>query len=127
MRRSGATSLDLRCRARTSSYPSRGAISGMAETREGLCRGCQGLLVLDGERVLELQRRVVDVDVRERTAARTTDRAESPHPLVGGVLHELVHIQVEGNLVVQGEGLYGVLQGQRNELVHTCFEHCPIG
>jgi hypothetical protein len=58
--------------------------------RTGLCRGCQRLLVLVSERVLELQRRVIDVDLLKRPAPGAIDRPEPAHALLGGVGQELV-------------------------------------
>src|ERR1700722_17808794 len=50
----------------------------------------QRSLVLLGEGVLELQRRVVEVDLAQGATARAGDGAEAAHAFVGGVLHELV-------------------------------------
>jgi hypothetical protein len=44
--------------------------------RSLLCRGCQRLPVLVGERVLQLQRRVVDIDIADRPPPGATDRPE---------------------------------------------------
>ena len=75
--------------------------------------------------VLQLHRRVVEVDLADRPPAGAVDRAEPPHPLVGGVLHELVHRKVEGHRVVKGEAFLDEAQPERHELVHARFEDRP--
>ena len=52
---------------------------------------------------------LIEIDLLDGTAARAADRSEPSHPLVGGVLLDIILGQVEGDLVVERVGVFGVL------------------